>query len=208
MKTYILGSGGLAREIYGWIVDHNKKAQKKIEIEGFLILDDASEEQKIYGKDCLNINNLNEPFYFIVGIGVFEYKLKGIQKALRCEGSPLTFIHHSVSIGEDVSIGEGCVINPRSSVSSGAKISDFVLINCDTGVGHDASIGSYSTIFGNVAINGNVSIGENVEIASGVTIYPGVKIDNNSKCGVGSIVIRNVKENQLVLGYPAKNRNL
>ena len=206
MKTYILGSGGLAREIYGWVMDHNKP-EEKIKIEGFISLEEDN-KKPIYGKNCININNLNEPFYFIPGIGVLEYKIIGIQKAIECSGSPISFIHKSVSIGMDVSIGKGCVINPRSSISSSAKISDYVLINCDTGIGHDASIGMYSTIFGNAAINGFVSIGENVEIASGVTIYPGVKIGSNAKCGIGSIVMRNVKENQLVLGYPAKKRSL
>ena len=74
-------------------------------------------------------------------------------------------------------------------------------------MGHDSSVGMYSTVFGNVAINGNVSIGENVEIGSGVTIHPGVKVEKNTVCGIGSVIMRNVKENQLVLGYPAKRRN-
>ena len=97
-------------------------------------------------------------------------------------------------------------INPESEYIRGAKISDFVLINCDTGVGHDSSTRMYSTVFEDVAINGNVSIGENVEIGSGVTIHPGVKL-KNTVCGIGSVIMRNVKENQLVLGYPAKRRN-
>ena len=205
MKTYILGSGGLAREIYGWILDHNK-TEKEIKIEGFITFLE-NDDESIYGKNCINIKALKDSFNFIVGIGTLKYKLQSVEQAIAAGGIPKTFIHKSVSVGHDVSIGKGCVINPRSSISSGAKISDFVLINCDTGVGHDSSVGMYSTVFGNVAINGNVSIGENVEIGSGFTIHPGVKVEKNTVCGIGSVIMRNVKENQLVLGYPAKRRN-
>ena len=34
-----------------------------------------------------------------------------------------------------------------------------------------------------------------------------VKVEKNTVCGIGSVIMRNVKENQLVLGYPAKRRN-
>ena len=51
---------------------------------------------------------------------------------------------------------------------------------------------------------GGVKIEENVEIGSGSNIYPNVKIGKNSKIMMGSCVYKNIPQNSLVAGNPAK----
>ena len=47
-------------------------------------------------------------------------------------------------------------------------------------------------------------IGENVWIGSNATIVPGVTIENGSIIAAGSVVTKNVPENVVVGGVPAK----
>jgi maltose O-acetyltransferase len=52
---------------------------------------------------------------------------------------------------------------------------------------------------------GLVKIGDNVFIGAGSIILPNVKIGNNVIIGAGSIVTKDVPDNSLVAGNPAKH---
>lgn len=49
-----------------------------------------------------------------------------------------------------------------------------------------------------------ISIGDNVFIGYNATVLPGVKIGNNSIIGAGAVVTKDVPENSIVAGVPAK----
>jgi acetyltransferase-like isoleucine patch superfamily enzyme len=49
-----------------------------------------------------------------------------------------------------------------------------------------------------------VEIGENVWICGGVTITGGVRFGSNSIIGAGSVVIRDIPDNVLAAGNPAR----
>ncbi|MFP7478914.1 acyltransferase [Terribacillus saccharophilus] len=65
---------------------------------------------------------------------------------------------------------------------------------------HDAST---KTLTGYTKI-GKVEIGNNVFIGANSTILPNVNIGNNVVIGAGSVVSRDVPENTVVAGNPAK----
>lgn len=49
-----------------------------------------------------------------------------------------------------------------------------------------------------------VNIGENVWIGSNATILPGVNLGNNAVVAAGAVVTKDVPENTVVIGVPAK----
>ena len=52
--------------------------------------------------------------------------------------------------------------------------------------------------------NKTVHIGENVWIGAGTIIVPGVTIGKNSVIGAGSVVVKDIPDNVVALGTPAK----
>lgn len=65
---------------------------------------------------------------------------------------------------------------------------------------HDASMGLFLG-FTKIA---NVKIGSNVFLGASVTVLPGVTIGNNVIVGAGSIVTKDIPDNSVAIGNPAR----
>ena len=57
---------------------------------------------------------------------------------------------------------------------------------------------------GGASIAGRVDIGNFVSIGTNATILPDIKIEDGAYIGAGSVVTKNVKKNEIVVGIPAK----
>lgn len=57
---------------------------------------------------------------------------------------------------------------------------------------------------GKIDIFGRISVGNNVHIGTNAIIMPGVVIGNNVIIGCGAIVTKNVPDNSIAVGIPAK----
>lgn len=103
-----------------------------------------------------------------------------------------------------VRIGQNCSIN-TDYIDYGhgflVSIGDNVTIAVNAMIlTHDASTKpflGYSKV-------GNVSIGNDVFIGAGSIILPGISIGNNVIIGAGSIVTRDIPDNSVAVGNPAK----
>lgn len=88
-------------------------------------------------------------------------------------------------------------------------IGAFSYINAKRGVtiGDYSQIGSHCSIYSISTIDqkeGAVFIGQNCKIGSHTTILPNVTIGNNSIIGANSLVNKNIPENVMAFGIPAK----
>ena len=86
----------------------------------------------------------------------------------------------------------------------GASIGKNCMINTGVIIEHDCKIGDYCHIAPGVHISGTVSIGELSFIGIGATIIQGIKIGKNVTIGAGSVVIKDIPDNVIALGNPAK----
>lgn len=117
---------------------------------------------------------------------------------------PIICVPHNL-VSPFVEIGEGTLIaQPFNYIPSDSKIGQFVWINSYSGIGHDSQIGDYTTLFSRINVGGGVIIGHDCVIGSGVTIRPYTKIGNNVVIGGGSVVVKDVPDNLIVAGNPAK----
>ncbi len=106
-----------------------------------------------------------------------------------------------VIIGNDVEIASGCTID-RGSVDD-TSIGNNTYLDNQVHIAHNVKIGSNCMIAGQVGFAGSSVIGDKVSIGGQAGVSGHLKIGNNVKIGGGSGVVKNISDNQTVMGYPA-----
>ena len=106
-----------------------------------------------------------------------------------------------VIINDNVEIASSCTID-RGSVDD-TEIGKNTYLDNQVHIAHNVKIGSNCMIAGQVGFAGSSVIGNNVSIGGQAGISGHLKIGNNVKIGGGSGVVKDVENNQVVMGYPA-----
>jgi len=106
-----------------------------------------------------------------------------------------------VLINDNVEIASGCTID-RGSVDD-TEIGKNTYLDNQVHLAHNVKIGSNCMIAGQVGFAGSSTIGNNVSIGGQAGISGHLTIGNNVKIGGGSGVIKDIEDNQIVMGYPA-----
>lgn len=133
------------------------------------------------------------------------------------------------NIGQDTRVWAFTHILPGAEIGKDCNICDHVFIENDVIVGDRVTIKCGVQLWDGLRIEDDVFIGPNVTFANDVfprskekflieqtiikrgasiganaTILPGVIVGENSMIGAGSLVNKNVSENTVVAGHPAK----
>lgn len=101
-------------------------------------------------------------------------------------------------------ISDGTVVMPGVIINSGTDIGKFCIVNTGSIIEHDCEISNNVHIAPGVTISGGVKIGETTHIGTGAIVIQGIKIGNNSVIGAGSVVVKNIGDNVVAYGNPAK----
>ncbi len=118
------------------------------------------------------------------------------------KGKNFKFPHiGKVIIKDNVEIASGCTID-RGSVDD-TIIGENTYLDNQVHIAHNVQIGSNCMIAGQVGFAGSSVIGSNVKIGGQAGISGHLKIGNNVKIGGGSGVVKNIDDDQVVMGYPA-----
>lgn len=113
-------------------------------------------------------------------------------------------------LSKSIKMGENCEIHGKVSFGSEPyliKIGNSVRIT--TGVQfitHDGGVWVLRNTgqLKNADLFGRIEIGDNVHIGINTIIMPNVKIGNNVVIGVGAVVTKDVPDNSIAVGIPAK----
>lgn len=113
-------------------------------------------------------------------------------------------IHPSVIIGNDVKLGIGIVAMAGVIFNPGSFISDHTFFATGAQIEHDCLIGKFASVSAGSILGGHVQIYSYAAICLGVTIFDRVCIGCNTVVGSGSLVTKDLPDNVLAYGNPAK----
>jgi sugar O-acyltransferase (sialic acid O-acetyltransferase NeuD family) len=207
-RTIIIGSGGMGREVLWIMRAHNEAGCKPFYcIEGFVT---SIREQ--HGHDVCGVPVLGPEEYVldrpecqvVCALGSPRDRLRLINKFLGHDVRFTTVIHPTATISSYVTIGEGCIISANVAITTQVGISNHVIVNVNTSVSHDSHLEDFATLAPGVNIAGSVTIGYGADLGINCSVIPHMMIGRGAVIGAGSVVTKNVEDNCVAVGVPAK----
>ncbi len=210
-KVIILGGLGNGSVIAGAICDAHKRGSHEYEFAGYLNdrigKGESIEEFPVLGT-LHEVNKfIDAGYHFINTI----YRIDGQETRItlfRDLGIPrtslATFIHPTAYIAPKVLINAGAVIMPNASISTGVKIGCCSLVMPGATVGHNSVVGDFCHLAAQSCISSFVNISEGVHVGLNATVRENVSIGKYSALGMGSVLLKNIPDNEIWAGNPAK----
>ena len=113
-------------------------------------------------------------------------------------------IHPSVIKGYNVYLGQGVIAMAGVILNPHAYVDDFAFFATGAQIEHHCKIDKFASVSAGSVLGGHVHIKEFAAVTLGVTVVDRVTIGRNSVVGSGSLVTKDVDDNVLVYGSPAK----
>lgn len=210
-NVVILGGGGIAA-IAAWIIDRRNDAR----VVG--LINDFADKGSFIGKkkkfqvigDSEDVSGFieNSDYKFFIAFHGMQKEHEVYKKicGLKIPDERLySPIDPTAAIAYDYSeIGAGVLVGPYAQIGPDTTVGRNTAILGNAFVGHDSSIGEFCHIATNAIVGSNVNIGNACHIGMNATLREFVKIDDYSLVGMGAVVLGNVKENNIVVGNPAR----
>ena len=204
----IVGASGFGREV-AWLIERINRSKPTWEMLGFL--DDNMDLQNVNVNGYPVLGMLKDAIYypevfFVCAIGSAKIRRMVISKLLEINSKIKfgTLIDPSVDVSEYNQIGEGTIICAHTILTVNIKVGKHVIINLDCTIGHDAILEDFVTVYPSVNISGITCIGEGSELGTGAQIIQQKNVGRNSIIGAGAVVVKDIPENCVAVGAPAK----
>jgi sugar O-acyltransferase (sialic acid O-acetyltransferase NeuD family) len=203
----VIGAKGFAKEVLQIL-------HQKNELENLAFYDDVTLDigTHLYSKFPILKNKKEAEHYFstidnrfTIGIGNPQLRRNLYNDFISMGGIFTSTVSLKTDIGcYGIMIGEGCNILSGAILSNDVFIGKGVIIYYNCLLTHEVIIGDFVEISPNVTLLGNVEIGSYTQIGANTTVLPKVKIGQNVIIGAGSVVTKDIPDNTVAFGVPAK----
>lgn len=141
---------------------------------------------------------------------VVPFVTPGQRKLFSSEALELGFSEFSNLVDPNASVAKRAVMEYGVSINAGvqvgamASLGKFVLLNRGASVGHHTVLEAFATLGPAAAVCSYCTIGSGAFVGANATVIPGISIGSNCVVGAGAVVDKNVPDNCLVVGNPAR----
>lgn len=142
--------------------------------------------------------------YIFIALGSNPLRARLADVAVQMGYELVSAIHPNAVISPSARLGQGVAIMAGGVVNAEVSIDSLAIINTSSSIDHDCTIGKAAHIAPQCALAGNVSVGDRSFLGIGSRVIPNISIGADVMAGAGSVVISDVKDNERVVGVPAR----
>ncbi len=214
-KIIIIGGRGTAIVIAEQIDDAINRFCAKYEVLG-LALDDLSNGEIINGypilcgtRELMSKYGEFEDVKFIYSLyrpDIMEERTELLHSYHIPYDKFTNFVHPTVMHARSVKMGIGNVILANTIINPNFVLGNFNTINSLCLLGHDSKMGNNNYFAAEVGLGSGVCLGDKNFIGLNSTIRNGLFIGDNNIIAMASNVVKNVENNQILMGNPAKEK--
>ncbi len=137
--------------------------------------------------------------------GISTTKRTGFIAQVAAYGMPFaTIVDPTSHVARTSTLGAGAIVSPGVIIGAHTTIGQHVFINRGVLIGHHTAIGAYVSIQAGANIAGACRIGDGTYISMGAIVQDRITIGAHAVIGTGAVVTKDVPDNALVTGIPAR----
>lgn len=150
----------------------------------------------------------------LASLGEFEGCLVGIgnnqvrwekQVLLKQSGARLIhLIHPAATVSKYAVLGEGSVVMANAVINPFAKIGEACIVNTASTIDHDCILDHAVHVSPAANLAGGVEVGSESWVGIGSCVRQYLKIGSGVTVGAGAAVVKDVPDNETVVGIPAR----
>ena len=205
-RIVIWGAGGHATVVADLI-----RRGRQFRIAGFI--DDVNPDRKgevfcgakvLGGQEQLTKLRRAGVKHLFLAIGDNTGRMKAAEIAKDLNFTLASVISPTADVASGTEIGAGTVVASGAVVTTGVRVGENVIINTSASVDHDSVIEDGAHVCPGVRLAGHVRVGRGAWVGIGAVVIDRVKIGAGAQIGAGAVVVRDIPENVLALGMPAR----
>lgn len=205
---YILGSGGFAKEV-AFLIETINDVSDEWNLIGYVdkaeLVGSSNGKYKVVATDE-DIMNIKKEINIAIGIGNPSIIRKVAEDLMKYDFIFFPNIIHPNVIADwkRIRLGRGNIITAGNIFTTDIEIGSFNILNLNCTIGHDTEIGNFNVFNPAVNISGGVKVSDSNLVGTGAQILQYLEVKNNIIIGAGSVVTKNLIEEGVYVGIPAR----
>lgn len=199
-KLILIGAGGYAKSVLDSVDYYNYT------MVGYV--DEFCQEHEHLGHPVLarSLDELDNPekYVYFISIGNNANRKNWYDKLRQKHLRIINVVDKSAIVSPRAKIGVGCFVGKMAIINSMSEIGNDCIINTKALIEHGCSLRDHVNMSTNSVINGDVVVGEGTFVGSCSVTRGQITIGSWSTVGAGAVVVKDVGDNLIVAGVPAK----